>query len=140
MQLTRNVLRFIRSARVAHLATADAHGRPHVIPICFVFDGKDFYSPIDEKPKRAAPQKLKRIRNIRENSNVSLVIDRYNEDWAKLAYILIIGKARVLLSGAKHRKAVNLLRRKYSQYRKMKIDRLPMILIRTTRTTSWGTI
>jgi PPOX class probable F420-dependent enzyme len=137
-RLSAGALRFIRSARVAHLATADAHGQPHVIPICFVFDGNYFYSPIDEKPKRIAPQKLKRLKNIQENAQVALVIDRYNEDWAKLAYILIIGKARVLLSGAKHCKAVNLLRRKYPQYRSMAIDRRPLIVIRPTRMTSWG--
>jgi PPOX class probable F420-dependent enzyme len=138
MRLTRNTSHLLRSARVAHLATANAEGQPHVIPICFVYDGKNFYSPIDEKPKRTAPQKLKRVKNIRENPQVALVIDTYNEDWRKLAYILVSGKARVLLSGANHRKAVKLLRRKYSQYRKMRIDRLPMILIRPTRTTSWS--
>ncbi|MBI3064938.1 MAG: pyridoxamine 5'-phosphate oxidase family protein, partial [Deltaproteobacteria bacterium] len=60
MPLDRNIEAFIRSARVAHLATADKHGQPHVIPICFVFDGKNFYSPIDDKPKRVAPRQLKR--------------------------------------------------------------------------------
>jgi PPOX class probable F420-dependent enzyme len=140
MSLPKKHLAFVRSARIAHLATADARGQPHVIPICFVFDGENFYSPIDEKPKRTAPRKLKRLRNIGENSRVALVIDRYNENWAKLAYLLIVGKARVLVSGAKHRKAVNLLRKKYSQYRTMRIDRLPMIWIRPTRTTSWGAI
>jgi PPOX class probable F420-dependent enzyme len=139
-ELSTGALRLIRSARIAHLATADARGQPHVIPICFVLDGENFYSPIDEKPKRTAPRKLKRLRNIGENSRVALVIDRYNENWAKLAYLLIVGKARVLVSGAKHRKAVNLLRQKYSQYRTMGIDRLPMIWIRPTRTTSWGAI
>ena len=140
MRLTRNALRFIRSARVAHLATAGANRQPHVIPICFVFDGNYFYSPIDEKPKRIAPQKLKRLKNIQENAQVALVIDRYDEDWRKLGYILVIGKARVLLSGAKHRKAVNLLRRKYPQYRSMAIDRRPLIVIRPTHMTSWGAI
>ncbi|MPZ78768.1 MAG: TIGR03668 family PPOX class F420-dependent oxidoreductase [Deltaproteobacteria bacterium] len=138
--MTRAELAFLRAVRIAHLATADAAGQPHVVPICFVFDGKHFFSPIDEKPKRTAPRKLKRLRNIGENPRVSLVIDRYNENWAKLAYILIIGKARVLVSGANHRKAVNLLRRKYPQYRRMRIDRLPMIWIRPTRTTSWGAV
>ena len=108
-------LRLIRSARVAHLATADKNGCPHVIPICFVFDGKYFYSPIDEKPKRTAPEKLKRVKNIRENAQVALVVDHYDEDWQKLSYVLVSGNARVLLSGASHRKAVTLLRRKYSQ-------------------------
>jgi len=133
-------LRLIRSARVAHLATADASGMPHVVPICFAFDGNDFYSPIDEKPKRTIPSKLKRLRNIEENPQVSVVIDRYEENWSKLAYVLVFGQARVLVSGAKHRKAVTLLRRKYPQYRTMRIDRLPMILIRPTRVTSWGAI
>ena len=140
MSLAKKTLALIRSARVAHLATADARSHPHVIPICFVFDGNYFYSPIDEKPKRTAPQKLKRVRNIQENPQVALVIDSYDEDWRKLAYILVHGSARVLLSGVNHRKAVKLLRRKYSQYRKMRIDRLPMILIRPKRTTSWGAI
>jgi PPOX class probable F420-dependent enzyme len=140
MRLTRNASRLVRSTRVAHLATTGKDGQPHVIPICFVYDGKNFYSPIDEKPKRTTPQKLKRVKNIRENPQVALVIDTYNEDWRKLAYILVSGKARVLLSGGHHRNAVKLLRRKYLQYRKMRIDRLPMILIRPKRTTSWGAI
>jgi len=132
--------RLIRSARVAHLATAGANGQPHVIPICFAFDGKYFYTPIDEKPKRVNPRNLKRLRNIAENPNVSLVIDHYDENWAKLAYILVCGRARILLSGVAHRKGVALLRRKYSQYRTMAIDLRPLIVIRPTRTTSWGAI
>jgi PPOX class probable F420-dependent enzyme len=138
MSLPKKHLTFIRSARVAHLATADKAGQPHVIPICFVFDGNYFYSPIDEKPKRATPLKLKRVKNIQENTQVALVVDHYDEDWRKLGYILVIGKARVLLSGVKHRKAVNLLRRKYPQYRFMAIDQRPLIVIRPTRMTIWG--
>jgi PPOX class probable F420-dependent enzyme len=133
-------LRFIHAARVAHLATAGVNGQPHVVPICFVFDGKHFYSPIDEKPKRTAPRKLKRLKNIRENPRVSLVIDRYDEDWTRLAYMLVTGKARILSSGEKHRKAVTLLRRKYPQYRSMAIHQRPMIVIKPTRATSWGSL
>jgi PPOX class probable F420-dependent enzyme len=138
MRLNRNALRFIRTARVAHLATAEAHGRPHVIPICFVFDGKYFYSPIDEKPKKVAPHQLKRLKNIRENPTVSLVIDRYDENWSKLAYLILFGTARTLSSGPKHRNAVRRLRRKYPQYRLMAIDRLPVICITVNRIRSWG--
>lgn len=130
--------RLIRSARVAHLATADKQGQPHVIPICFVFDGKHFYSPIDEKPKRAAPSKLKRLKNIAENPNVALVIDHYDEDWRKLAYVLIFGRGRVIHRGIAHRQAVRLLRRKYPQYRRMAIDQRPLIVITTLRITAWG--
>ena len=140
MQLTKHASRLIRSARIAHLATADASGMPHVIPICFAFDGKNFYSSIDEKPKRTVPSKLKRLRNIAENSQVAIVIDHYEEDWRKLSYVLVSGKARVLLPGAKHQAAVRLLRRKYPQYRRMRIEKLPMIVIRPTRVTSWSAL
>jgi PPOX class probable F420-dependent enzyme len=137
-RLSPRASRLIRSARVAHLATADQSGQPHVIPICFVFDGKYFFSPIDEKPKRAAPTKLKRLKNIGENPHVALVIDRYDEDWRKLGYTLVFGKARILQSGEKHRQAVKLLRRKYPQYRRMAIDARPMIVITPKRIVSWG--
>ena len=138
MRLTPRASRLIRTARVAHLATSDKSGQPHVIPICFVYDGKCFYSPIDEKPKRTVPKKLKRLKNIRENPKVSLVIDRYDEDWRKLAYVLVFGKARILQSGAKHRSAVQLLRKKYPQYRSMAIEARPMIVIAANRIVSWG--
>src|SRR5918993_150709 len=121
-----HALRLIRAARVAHLATADASGQPLVIPICFVFDGREFFSPIDEKPKQTSPRNLKRVRNISANPKVSLVIDRYNDDWRKLAFVLVFGKARIVVGGAKHRKAVILLRRKYRQYRSMAIEQRPI--------------
>src|SRR5215470_9652392 len=116
LRLSPSASRFVRAARVAHLATADAGGQPLVIPICFAFDGKEFFSPIDEKPKRLPLQRLKRLRNIEENSQVSLVIDRYQEDWRKLGYVLVSGQASILLTGRKHRRVVGLLRWKYRQY------------------------
>jgi coenzyme F420-0:L-glutamate ligase / coenzyme F420-1:gamma-L-glutamate ligase len=140
MPLSRNIRTFIRAARVAHLATADSGGQPLVIPICFAFDGKEFFSPIDEKPKRLSPQRLKRVRNIEENSQVSFVIDRYDENWRKLAYVLVSGRARILLTGQKHRRAVNLLRRKYRQYRSMAIEQRPMIVIRPLGVKAWGSV
>jgi len=73
--VTRREKAFLRSARVARLATADASGQPHVIPICYAFDGRDLYSPIDEKPKRTSPLRLKRIRNIGSNPKVAVVVD-----------------------------------------------------------------
>lgn len=131
-------MRLVRSARIARFATADKSGQPHVIPICFVFDGKHFYSPIDEKPKRTTPNKLKRLRNIAENPNVALVVDSYDEDWRKLSYVLVFGKARILQSGKRYHQTVKLLREKYRQYRAMAIDERPMILITPKRIVSWG--
>jgi len=140
MRLTKEQQRFIRSARVAHLATADREGRPHVIPICFAFDGEELYSPIDEKPKKRLPLLLKRIKNIRENPHVSVVVDRYDDDWRRLAYVLITGRAKVLIKGQRHHRAVLLLRRKYPQYRHMAIHDRPMIQIKPTRVKSWGNL
>jgi len=135
-RLSPSALRFVRAARVAHLATVDALGQPLVIPICFAFDGKEFFSPIDEKPKRTT--RLQRLRNIAENPKVSLIIDRYTEDWRRLAYLLIRGSAKILLRCARHRRGVHLLRRKYPQYRSMAINDRPMIVIIPKQLTSWG--
>jgi PPOX class probable F420-dependent enzyme len=140
MRIPKEITAFIRAGRVAHFATVDAGGQPLVIPICFAFDGKEFFSPIDEKPKQISPHKLKRLRNIAENPKVSLVIDRWDEDWRKLAYILISGRARILLTGQKHRRAVTLLRRKYRQYHSMAIDQRPMIVIRPLGVKVWGSL
>jgi PPOX class probable F420-dependent enzyme len=138
MRLSRNVTAFIRAGRVAHLATADAGGQPHVIPICFVLDGDELFSPIDEKPKQTSPRLLRRLRNISENPKICLVIDRYDEDWQKLAYVLVIGTAKILLRGKRHERAVRLLRRKYPQYRSMALQQRPIIRISPTRAVSWG--
>jgi PPOX class probable F420-dependent enzyme len=138
LELSTGALRLVRAARVAHLATVGVQRRPLVLPICFAFDGGEFFSPIDEKPKRVSPRKLKRLQNIEANSRVSLVIDRYGEDWRNLAYVLVSGQARILLSGRKHRKAVSLLRKKYRQYRSMAIHQRPMIVIRPLDVKVWG--
>jgi len=140
MRLNRNASRLVRTARIAHLATADRAGRPHVIPICFVFDEKYFFSPLDEKPKRVAAQKLKRVKNIEANPNVALVIDRYDENWQKLAYVLVTGAARIIFRGRRHSAAVSLLRKKYRQYRQMAIDKRPMIVVTPKTITGWGAL
>lgn len=105
------------------------------MPICFVFDGKEFYSPIDEKPKRTT--KLKRLRNIAENPYIALVIDHYEADWRKLAYLLILGRAKLLHRGPRHEMAVRRLRRKYPQYRSMALAARPLIVIQPRKIISW---
>ena len=132
---------FIREHRVARLATVDGDGRPMVIPICYAFDGERFYTPIDEKPKSVAAGELKRVRNIKTNPRVALVIDDYSEDWSKLVYVLVSGTAEVISPGddaLDHARAVELLRKKYQQYRSMKIDERPIIRITRTRIKRWA--
>ena len=130
--------RFLERRRVAHLATADASGAPHVVPICFVLVDDSLYVSIDEKPKRSSAMGLRRVRNIDENPQVAVVADVYDEDWARLGFVLVRGRARVLTGGEEHRLAVEALRRRYTQYRAMALEGRPVIAITVERVTSWG--
>src|SRR6266581_8749571 len=94
--LTEAETTFVHSQRVARLATADANGNPHVIPVCYAFDGTRFFTPLDEKPKRVAASKLRRVRNIEARPEVALVIDQYDDDWSRLGYVLVQGRAELL--------------------------------------------
>ena len=124
---------------MARLATVDAQGSPSAVPICFAFDGQHLYSVIDRKPKSVQPERLKRVRNIDSNPQVSVILDSYDEDWGSLWYILIKGEADLLNPGmAGHGEALALLRRKYHQYRQMEIDDSPVIRITPQRVTCWG--
>ena len=122
---------------VGHLATADAGGRPYVVPFCFVCDGGKIYSVLDAKSKSADLRRLRRVRNILENPKVSLVIDHYESDWSKLWFLLVQGTAELLESGDEHAKALAQLRTKYPQYRQMDLDDNPMIRITPERVTGW---
>lgn len=139
-RVSRSVAEFLSEARVARLATADQSGRPHVVPICYAFDGHNFFTALDRKPKKVAMNRLKRVRNILQNENISLVVDHYVEDWSKLRYVIVSGKARLLLTGREHRKAISLLNKKFPQYRKMHLTDLkaPIIKIQPHKVVSWG--
>jgi PPOX class probable F420-dependent enzyme len=130
----------LRSARIARLATRDAEGRPHVVPVCYAYEGRAFYTPVDRKPKRTPPEKLARIRNIRAYPDVALLMDQYDEDWEKLWYILVRGHGEILPAGEEHREALQQLRKKYAQY--LSLELLPMdapvIRISPTEIISWG--
>ncbi len=128
---------FLDRQRVARLATADASGVPHVVPVCFAIDGQTLYTTIDEKPKRPGAE-LKRLRNIRENPSVALVVDRYDEDWARLGWVMLHGHADVLEAGPEHVVAQTALKARYSQYARMTLAGLPVIAVRVGRVTSWG--
>ena len=126
------------AARIGHLATADESGAPHVIPVCFVLDGDAIYSVLDQKPKRTSLNRLRRVRNIVANSQIALVVDHYEEAWDRLWYILIRGRAELLVDGEERVRAIGLLRQKYDQYQDMDIDANPVIKIVTAGTVAWG--
>lgn len=129
----------LRAGRIARLATADAAGQPLVVPVCYAFDGRACYSAIDAKPKRTLNQPLKRLRNIADNPRVSLVVDHYDEDWRRLRYVIVQGRAEVLTAGDEFARAVDLLTQKYAQYRELALDRVSGTMIRITpeRTLYW---
>ena len=130
---------FLSTRRVGHLATADARGVPHVVPVCFGLSGDTLYITIDEKPKRV-DQPLKRLRNILENPAVAVVVDHYDEDWTRLAWVMVRGQAEILSAGAEHTQAQALLRARYPQLNAMRIDSLPVIAVRIEKVTSWGNL
>jgi PPOX class probable F420-dependent enzyme len=131
---------FLEGARVAHMATADAAGVPSVVPICFQVEGSRLLSVIDEKPKRTTAGGLKRIRNLRVNPRVAVVVDRYDEDWSRLGWVLLRGRAEVLEPGEAQRAGVALLREKYPQYRQMALGAAPLIRIEIETVRRWGNL
>jgi PPOX class probable F420-dependent enzyme len=132
---------FLVRQRVARLATADAAGRPHVVPVCFAFARSSIYIALDEKPKKVPASDLKRVRNILENPEVALTADRYAEDWSLLAFLMVRGSAELLEPDTEeHAAAVRLLRGKYHQYETMRIQENPVIAIRPEKAVSWGAL
>jgi PPOX class probable F420-dependent enzyme len=134
-------LAFIRDRRVGRLATADARGKPSVVPVVYASfiqnDEPVIAIAIDEKPK-GNPRALRRVRNILERPEVALVVDEYREDWNGLAWVLVRGSASLLEPGdAGHVEAVATLRLKYPQYARMRLEERPAIIIRDLVTRSW---
>lgn len=131
--------RFVERARVGRLATADAEGRPHVVPVCFAFVDDRLVTPIDEKPQTASANALRRSRDVEENPRVALVVDRYSEDWTQLGWVQVRGRATHLASDEPpHPFAVRALRRKYEQYADHALEERPIVRIAPDTVRSWG--
>jgi PPOX class probable F420-dependent enzyme len=142
-KISQAVQKILKEARVARLATLDARSRPHIVPVCFAYDGKLFYTAVDRKPKRVPQNRLMRLQNIRAVPRVAVLIDQYDEDWTRLWYILIRGKAKLLPQRAQkeHTWAIRKLRAKYPQYAAgMLADDAPIVRITPERTVCWGQI
>ncbi|MCX7623408.1 MAG: TIGR03668 family PPOX class F420-dependent oxidoreductase [Thermomicrobium sp.] len=129
---------FLERQRVGHLATVDRTGAPHVVPVCYAVGEGTIYLPLDEKPKRPG-RVLRRVRNIQETGRAALVVDRYDEDWSRLGWVLLRGKAELLPSGSpEHQQAIAALRQRYRQYAAMRLETQPVIALRVGRVTWWG--
>src|SRR5262245_53362134 len=129
--------KFISEQRVARLATVDASGQPAVIPIVYAFDGAALFTPLDAKPKRVASARLQRVRNIQANPRVAIIIDSYTEDWRRLAWVHVRGRARIITSGDDYASGIRLLGAKYPQYERMPLAGCPLIVIEPTSIRSW---
>jgi PPOX class probable F420-dependent enzyme len=126
----------LHDARVGHLATASARGAAHVVPVCFALLGGALYIAIDEKPKSG--RRLQRLRNIESTGNAALVVDHYDEDWTRLAWVLARGPASVISpDDPAHDPAIAVLRAKYPQYRAMRLEDAELIELRPAGWSCW---
>ena len=135
---------FLAESRTAVLATMTPDGRPRLVPICFVLlddEPVTIWTPLDEKPKRVAdPHDLERVRDILANPRVSLLVDRWSEDWSRLGWLRLEGSASLVEpgTGEGHVVAVESLRARYPQYATHRLEKRPIIRIVVDASRSWG--
>lgn len=127
--------RRLSDARVARLATADAAGTPHIVPITYTLDADTIYFTVDAKPKRT--NDLKRLRNITANPAVAVLVDHYEDDWNRLWWVRVDGRARILDDPAEAGRALDLLLQKYRQYADAR-PAGPVVAISIERLTGWA--
>lgn len=138
---------FLAAARTATLATIAPDGVPRLVPVCFALAdaaGPVIYTPLDDKPKRVGdPRDLARVRDILTRPDVSLLVDRWSEDWSQLGWLRILGRASLLEPGDsadEHASALAALRTRYAQYADHHLDDRPIIRIAVIATRSWGNL
>ena len=132
---------FLESARRAVLATIAPDGHSRLVPICFVVAGEPpiLYAPIDDKPKRSDdPLALARVRDIQADQRVTILVDRWDEEWTRLAWLRGEGRALLLDPSAEHTSAVAALRAKYPQYATHRLEERPLIRVTLERVVGWG--
>jgi PPOX class probable F420-dependent enzyme len=132
LELQRHLL---AEARVGRLATVDADGNPHVVPVCFILDGDAVYWAVDHKPK--ATRRLRRLANIQAHAVAELVVDHFAEDWAELWWVRVRADATILEPGPEAEGALDLLAVKYEQYRERRPDG-PVVRLTVRRWTAWS--
>lgn len=137
---TTEVRSFLEAHRRGHLATVGADGTPHVVPICYALDAAGLYVIADRKPKRRPAARLARLENLRRVPRAAVVVDEWDEDWTRLAWVMVRGPAHFLDDAAAHAAALALLRARYPQYREMPLDdpaRHPIFRLSPERVTVW---
>ena len=139
-------LAFLIAARRAILATIDPDGRPRPVPISFIVIAVDpagtrLLTPLDDKPKSTDDKRaLARVRDIRARPEVSVLVDRWDEDWSSLGWVRLNGRATLLEPDDVPPDAIERLRAKYPQYAAHALESSPMIAIDIEHRTSWGAL
>jgi PPOX class probable F420-dependent enzyme len=137
--LSASARELLATARIAHLATADQYARPHAVPVVFVWREGVLYTPLDRKPKREDDwHALRRVRNIETNGRVAIVVDRYDEDWSRLAWVMLEGVATILETGEERDSAADLLTTKYAQYETLSLEGRPIVRVVIERASEWS--
>jgi len=129
--------RRVAAARVARFASVDPAGRLHVVPICFALDGETLVSAVDAKPK--ASGRPQRLANVCASPDVALLVDEYDEDWSRLWWVRLRGRARVVEADPERRAALALLAAKYPQYREEPPPG-PAIVVELTEWRGWAAV
>ena len=139
IELSEDARRFLDRHTRGHLATADKDGAPHVVPLCYARIGEYVYFVCDEKPKRRGPLGLKRLANLRENPRAALVVDDYDRDWTKLAYLLVQVDGEIVTDTEEYGAALATLRARYEQYERMPLrqDTHPIVRLTPTNAHLW---
>jgi PPOX class probable F420-dependent enzyme len=103
----------VRDARVARLAYLDGDDRPRVLPVTFAVAGEAVWTAIDEKPKKT--REPARVAYLRRRPEAALVMDEYDDDWTRLAWVQLIGRVDILpVESAPE--GIAALAAKYAQY------------------------
>ena len=136
MRLTEEETRTrLAGARVARLATVGGDGQPHLVPVTFAVDGDLIYTAVDYKPKKSV--NLRRLKNIRENPRVALLVDHYSEDWDELWWVRVDGWASVVEDELGLQDPLDVLAHRYEQYQERR-PAGPVILIQADRWKGWS--
>ena len=136
--LNSRLVAFLREHLVARLATVDDASNPHVVPICFACTEDAIYTVIDEKPKSVRGPHLRRVRNILAHPDVCFLVDRYDDDWTRLAWMQVRGQATLVADEAERAKALALLRGRYPQYQHMALESALLIRIQPDHVVEWA--
>lgn len=139
MHLDADARAFLDRHEVGHLATVDADGAPHVVPLCYARLDDWLYFVSDDKPKRHGPRRLRRLANLAGQPRAALIVDDYDADWSRLAYLLLHLDAAPVDDPAEYAAALAALRARYPQYRTMALapDTHPMVRLTPRRVHRW---